>query len=80
MGFLQKAIEYFSLDDIGAEAMLTQMQDNLRAGNLKFVVLMDSLDDRLKELIAYVNLKSQFDIYGVELELYEYEDYHCCPT
>ena len=74
MGFQQKAIEYFSLDDIGAELMLTRMQDNLRAGNLKFVVLMDSMDERLKELIAYVNLKSQFDVYAVELELYEYED------
>ena len=51
------------------------MEDNLRAGNFKFVVLMDSMDERLKELIAYVNLKSHFDIYGVELELYEYEDY-----
>ena len=75
MGFQQKATEYFSLDDIGAELMLTRMRDNLRAGNLKFVVLMDSINEPLKELIAYVNMKSQFDIYAVELELYEYEDY-----
>ena len=74
-GFQEKAIECFSLDDAGAEVLLDRMEDNLRAGNLKFVVLMDSMDERLKELIAYVNLKSQFDIYGVELELYEYEDY-----
>ena len=74
-GFKQKVIECFSLDDAGAEVLLDRMEDNLRAGNLKFVVLMDSMDERLKELIAYVNLKSQFDIYGVELELYEYEDY-----
>lgn len=75
MGFQQKVSEYFLLDGVGVEALLNRMADNLREGNLKFVVLMDSADERLKELIAYVNLKSQFDIYGVELELYEYEDY-----
>ena len=75
MGFQQKASQCLSLDEISGESMLDHMQNNLRAGNLKFVVLMDSIDERLKELIAYVNLKSQFDIYAVELEHYEYEDY-----
>jgi len=51
------------------------MRENLNEGNLKFVVLMDSMDDRLKELITYMNQKSQFDIYGVELELYKHEQY-----
>jgi hypothetical protein len=75
MGFQQKARQCLSLDEIGAETMLDQMQSNLRSGNLKFVVLMNSIDERLKELIAYVNLKSQSDICAVELEHYEYEDY-----
>jgi hypothetical protein len=75
IGFQQKVIEYFALDGVSAEELVNHMADNLRAGNLKFMVLMDSMDERLKELITYINLNSQFDIYGVELELYEYEDY-----
>ena len=75
IGFQEKAAEYFSLDGFGADTMLKRMRDNLRDGNLKFVILMDYIGERLKELITYVNMKSQFDIYAVELELYEYEDH-----
>lgn len=36
---------------------------------------MDSIDERLKDLIIYVNQNSQFDIYAVELEYYKFNDY-----
>jgi hypothetical protein len=51
------------------------MRANLSKGNFKFVVLMDKLEDRLKDLITYVNQNSQFDIYAVQVELYRHEDY-----
>jgi hypothetical protein len=35
---------------------------------------MDSMDERLKNLITYINQNSQFDIYGVQLEYYKYEE------
>lgn len=70
--FRNKAREFFDLDDERADSMLSAMRQNLNDGNLKFVVLMDSMDDGLKNLITYVNQKSQFDIYGVELEFYKH--------
>jgi hypothetical protein len=36
---------------------------------------MDSIDEQLKDLILYVNQNSRFDIYAVELDYYEYEEY-----
>jgi hypothetical protein len=36
---------------------------------------MDSIDERLKDLILYVNQNSQFDIYAVQMEYYKYEEY-----
>ena len=36
---------------------------------------MDQMDDRMKDLIIYVNQNSQFDIYAVEMEFYKYEQY-----
>lgn len=50
------------------------MRKNLDEGNLKFVVLMDRLEDRLKDLITYINQNSEFDIYAVEVEFYKHED------
>ena len=67
--------EKFKLDDEQVNGLLEKMRGNLKDGNLKFVILMNSLDERLKDLILYVNQNSQFDIFAVELEYYKYEDY-----
>jgi len=34
---------------------------------------MDELEDRLKDLILFINKSSQFDIYAVEIEYYKFE-------
>jgi len=71
----QKLQEYFDLSDEELDRLLDTVKDNLGDGILRFVVLMDSLDTRLKDLILYVNQNSQFDIYAVELEYYKHDTY-----
>jgi hypothetical protein len=73
--FQRKVREVYGIEDNEAEELLGSMEANLKSGNLKFVVLMDSMDERLKDLITYINQKSQFDIYGVELEYYKHDEY-----
>jgi len=73
--FSEKAKDFFGLTDEQSSIQLDAMQRNLREGNLKFVILMDSMEERLKDLIIYVNQNSQFDIYAVELEYYKFNDY-----
>ncbi len=73
--YKEKIIEFFELEDEQAENQLDAMRRNLSDGNLKFVILMDSMDERLKDLIVYVNQNSQFDIYAVQLEYYKFNDY-----
>lgn len=70
-----KIQEYFTLSDSQLQSVLEQMKINLDEGNFKFVVLMDSIEDRLKDLIVYMNQNSKFDIYGVELEYYQHESF-----
>lgn len=64
---------FFEMED-AAESIAT-IKDNLSEGNIKFVVLMDSLDDRLKDLILYVNQNSKFDIYAVDFEYYKHDQF-----
>ncbi len=64
---------FFEMED-AAESIVT-IKDNLSEGNIKFVVLMDSLDDRLKDLILYVNQNSKFDIYAVDFEYYKHDQF-----
>lgn len=70
-----KIKEFFNLDDESLNFVLERLKDNLNDGNIKFVILMDSIDERLKDLILYVNQNSQFDIYAVQLEYYKFEKY-----
>jgi hypothetical protein len=75
IGFKEKTKAFFYLEDEQVELLINSMKRNLFDGNLKFVILMDSMDERLKDLIIYINQNSQFDIYAVELEYYKYEEY-----
>ena len=69
----QKIQEHFGLSSEETSQLLDTMQSNLNDGILHFVILMDRLDYRLKDLILYVNQNSQFDIYAVEFEFYKHE-------
>ncbi len=71
----EKLKEYFSLSEEELVSLLEKVKGNLDDGVLRFVILMDKLDSRLKDLILYVNQNSQFDIYAVELEYYKHREY-----
>lgn len=65
--------EFFGLDDISQAS--DNIHHNLESGVIKFVILMDTLDERLKDLIVYVNQNSKFDIYAVDFEYYKYDEF-----
>lgn len=73
--FRQKARDFFGITEDELTRLLDGTRSCLNDGRLRFVVLMDHLDDRLKDLIIFVNQNSQFSLYGVELEYYKHEDY-----
>jgi hypothetical protein len=71
----EKIKDFFGLSDEEVSNTIEKARINLNDGIFHFVVLMDKLDDRLKDLILYVNQNSQFDIYAVELEYYKHDTY-----
>lgn len=71
----EKIKDFFQLSDDEVESTIDKARINLNNGVFHFVVLMDKLDDRLKDLILYVNQNSQFDVYAVELEYYKHDSY-----
>lgn len=71
--FKEAFADFFGIEDT-SEAFVA-IADNLNSGNIKFVVLMDKLHNRLKDLIVYVNQSSYFDIYAVEVEYYKHDDF-----
>ena len=66
--------ESFGINDEGVEEIHTIIKDDISSGNLKFVILMDSLHQQLKDLVQFVNQNSNFTIYPVELEFYKIFD------
>lgn len=75
MSLTQKLEDFFSFDEDEALNLLDSVRSNLEDGNYKFVILMDKLHGKLKDLIIFMNKNTKFDIYAVELEFYKFEDY-----
>jgi len=67
--------EEFALEDEDLDDFYEDLRNSLGEGNFKFVVYMDKLSDRLKDLIMFMNQNSMFDVYAVECDYYEFEDY-----
>lgn len=65
----------FGYDDEAITAFRNAVRQNIKEGNLRFVVLMDTLHDRLKDLILFLNERSRFAIYAVEMRFYRHEGY-----
>jgi len=74
-GLNEKLTEFFDLDEEGVEILLDNMKTCLDTGSFRFVVLMDTLHARLKDLITFINENSRFTIYGVQLQYYKYKDF-----
>jgi hypothetical protein len=73
---LAQRIQKFYKTDIESVAEILQfIRQNLRDGNFRFVVLMDHIEDRLRDLLVFVNQNSRFNIYGVEMGFYKFENY-----
>lgn len=71
----EKIKEFFELSDEDVDDLVENARRSLNDGKFKFVVLMDKLDDRLRDLILFVNQNSQFDIFSVELAYYKYGEF-----
>ena len=65
-----KLIESFATDENEATAITDNLAKSLRDGSFKLLVLMDKIDEKLKDLILFINTNSQFDIYAIELKYY----------
>jgi len=75
MSFRDKIGDFFDKNDEEIEIFLQKLENNLSSGILKFVVVMDAIGERLKDVITYINQNSQFDIYAVQLEYYKHQDF-----
>ena len=67
--------EFLGSDDDAVAEHLAKVQRHAAEGRFWFVVLMDKLDDRLRELISFVNANSRFKVLGVELKFYRHQDF-----
>lgn len=71
----EKIKDFFQINEEQVSEIFENIRSNLQQGKIKFVILMDSVADRLKDLIVYINQNSQFDIYAVQMEYYKFEQY-----
>lgn len=73
-GLEQKLETAFGIDEPEIDDCLSSLRTNVAEGRFRFVVLMNRIHEPLKEVIRFVNRNSRFDVFGVELDFYEYGD------
>ncbi len=66
--------EDYGLEPEAASEFRARLKSTIASGRFRFVVLMDTIDDRLKNLIGYVNENSRFKLLGIGLDFYQQED------
>jgi hypothetical protein len=72
-GLSDRLRKLYELNDEDVVEVRGAIKSNLSDGSIKFVVLMDKLPERLRDLILFINEKSRFTIYAVEMEFYQHE-------
>lgn len=75
MSIIDKVSDFYGISNEESAEIIESLKENLSNGKLRFVVLMNHIEKRLKDLITFLNRNSRFDIYGVELEFYKYDDF-----
>lgn len=73
LSFEEAIKDEFKFDQDYYDKFFSELEMNLNKGIFKFVVVMDEIEARLKDIITYVNRNSNFDIYAVRMELYKFE-------
>lgn len=63
----------YEMEEEHVPAVTEAIKRNLISGSMRFIVLMDRLSERLRNLILFINQKSRFNIYAVEMEFYRHE-------
>lgn len=75
-GFNTGVQEAFGLEDEEEiEELRGLIRQSVSSGRFRFIVLMDDLDERLKDLILFLNERSKFTIYAVSMEFYHHDGY-----
>lgn len=69
--FLKKS---FDLDENGLKIILENIKTNLGYGSFCFILIMDELDDKMKNQITYLNKFTDFQFYALELPLYKHNE------
>jgi hypothetical protein len=70
----QEIEKQFELNAEEADSLLANAAQNIINGHFNFVVLMDHIDENLKNLITFVNANTVFTMYGVEFEFYSIDE------
>ena len=70
--FLKKS---FDLDETELKKTIGKIKMNLSSGEFVIVIVMDELDNRLKEQVSALNEKAKSDICLLELPYYKFNDY-----
>lgn len=70
----EKARAHFELDEEALIDLIQRFETTVREGRIRFVVVMDAVDEDLKDLVRFINRNSNFKVYLVDLVFFKHRD------
>ena len=70
---IDRLSRFLDTDDVGSQDQLMTIANALSAGRFTAIVLMDRLEQRLRDLINFLNENSSFQVLAAELDYYKHD-------
>ena len=68
-----EAMNFAGFDEELSSDFTRKVAANLESGAFRLMVVMDEINDQLKDLIAYINTNSELSLYAIQLHYYKDE-------
>jgi hypothetical protein len=65
---------HFGIDEQALLVTLERFEANVREARFRFIVVMDAVDEDLKDLVRFINPNSNFRMYLVDLKFFKHQD------
>lgn len=72
--FKKNVQSHFEIEDKAIVELIERFEENVREARFRFVVVMDEVDEALKDLIRFINPNSNFKVYVVDLKFFKHQE------
>lgn len=73
--FIKNNSTFLRIEEDESNSIVDNVKQNIEKGDFKFVIVMDSLDEKLTNAVDFINSKMPFSIYPLTFDYYKHKEF-----